>query len=403
MKLLMNILGIVVVLFVLWLLSYKKKDINYKQILIAILIQFALAFLLIKVPAGAQVLKALSDAVSAVINCGTTGLSFVFGGLADSKTGIFFVTVLGNIVFLSALVAFLNYVGILGFVIKWIGKGVGKLLGTTEVESFVAVANMFLGQTDSPVLISKYLNKMTDSEIMLVLVSGMGSVSVSVIGGYATSGIPMEYLLLGSALVPIGSILVSKIVLPQTEETTPISDLKVDRGTSSSALEAIADGAATGMQIAVSVAASLIAILSIVALINKGLGGIGGLFGYPELTLQVIFSYVFAPFGLLMGMDWNEALKEGAYLGSKLVANEFVAFEELGKVIRSYDARTATMMAVSLFGFANFSSMGICLSGIGVLCPEKRPVLSKLVFRGMLGGFAVSILSAMICGIVMLF
>lgn len=400
MKAILNLLGIVVVLGILWLISWKRKDVSFKMLLKGMIAQFIIALILVKVPAGRMVVSKISDAVTGVINCGSNGLSFVFGSLADSSapTGmIFAIQVLGNIVFLSALVSLLYYIGVLNFVVKWIGKAVGWIMGSSEVESFVAVANMFLGQTDSPILISKYLNKMTDSEIMVVLVSGMGSMSVSILGGYTALGIPMEYLLIASALVPIGSIMVSKIIFPQTEEVHEVGDIKMDnKGNNANVIEAVSEGAVTGMQMALSMGASLIAMVALVALINKGLGVFG-------ISLEQIFSYVFAPFGALMGLDPSEILMEGNLLGSKLVINEFVAFEQLGKIISSMDPRTAIMATISLCGFANFSSLGICVSGIGILCPEKKSTLARLVFRAMIGGVAVSLLSAMAVGFIMLF
>ena len=400
MKAILNLLGIVVVLGILWLISWKRKDVSFKMLLKGMIAQFIIALVLVKVPAGRMVVSKISDAVTGVINCGSNGLSFVFGSLADSSapTGmIFAIQVLGNIVFLSALVSLLYYIGVLNFVVKWIGKAVGWIMGSSEVESFVAVANMFLGQTDSPILISKYLNKMTDSEIMVVLVSGMGSMSVSILGGYTALGILMEYLLIASALVPIGSIMVSKIIFPQTEEIHEVGDIKMDnKGNNANVIEAISEGAVTGMQMALSMGASLIAMVALVALINKGLG----IFG---ISLEQIFSYVFAPFGALMGLDPSEILMEGNLLGSKLVINEFVAFEQLGKIISGMDPRTAIMATISLCGFANFSSLGICVSGIGILCPEKKSTLARLVFRAMIGGVAVSLLSAMAVGFIMLF
>lgn len=400
MKAILNLLGIVVVLGILWLISWKRKDVSFKMLLKGMIAQFIIALILVKIPAGRMVVSKISDAVTGVINCGSNGLSFVFGSLADSSapTGmIFAVQVLGNIVFLSALVSLLYYIGVLNFVVKWIGKAVGWIMGSSEVESFVAVANMFLGQTDSPILISKYLNKMTDSEIMVVLVSGMGSMSVSILGGYTALGIPMEYLLIASALVPIGSIMVSKIIFPQTEEVHEVGDIKMDnKGNNANVIEAVSEGAVTGMQMALSMGASLIAMVALVTLINKGLGVFG-------ISLEQIFSYVFAPFGALMGLDPSEILMEGNLLGSKLVINEFVAFEQLGKIISSMDPRTAIMATISLCGFANFSSLGICVSGIGILCPEKKSTLARLVFRAMIGGVAVSLLSAMTVGFIMLF
>ena len=281
------------VLAIMYLISWKKKNISVKMLVKAVIAQFLIAVILVKVPAGRYVVSRVSDAVTSVINCGQDGLSFVFGSLADSTAAagsVFAIQVLGNIVFLSALVSFLYYIGILGFVVKWIGKAVGKLMGTSEVESFVAVANMFLGQTDSP--------------------------------------------------MPV-------------------------------------------------------AMVALVAAVNKLLGVCG-------ISLQQVFSYVFAPFGFFLGLDPSEILLEGNLLGSKLVLNEFVAFQQLGGMISSMDYRTGMIFAISLCGFANFSSLGICVSGIAVLCPEKKSTLARLVFKAMLGGVAVSLISAMTVGLVTL-
>lgn len=398
MHLVLNLLGIVVVLGLLWLLSWNRKAINWKLVAKAVVAQFILAIIIIKVPLGQKLVSILSDGVTAVVNCGQEGLSFVFGDLADSsKMSVFFVQSLGGVVFVSALVEFLYYIGALGFVVKWLGKAVGKLMGTTAVESFVAVANMFLGQTSSPVLVSKYIGKMTDSEIMVILVSGMGSMEVSILAGYAACGIPMEYLLIASVLVPFGSILVAKMILPEIQAPLSIDDVKMDnKGSNANVIDAIVGGASTGMSMIIGIASSLIAVLGLVALINL-------ILGFANLNLETIFSYLFAPFGFLMGLNTQEALQEGMLLGQKLALNEFVAFGNLGTFINSLEPRFAMIASISLAGFANVSSMGICVGGIGVLCPEKRGTLSKLVVKAMLGGMLVSILSAMICGIVALF
>ncbi|MFB0663320.1 NupC/NupG family nucleoside CNT transporter, partial [Streptococcus pyogenes] len=388
------------VLGIVYAISFNRKSVSLSLIGKALIVQFIIALILVRIPLGQQIVSVVSTGVTSVINCGQAGLNFVFGSLADSgaKTGfIFAIQTLGNIVFLSALVSLLYYVGILGFVVKWIGKGVGKIMKSSEVESFVAVANMFLGQTDSPILVSKYLGRMTDSEIMVVLVSGMGSMSVSILGGYIALGIPMEYLLIASTMVPIGSILIAKILLPQTEPVQKIDDIKMDnKGNNANVIDAIAEGASTGAQMAFSIGASLIAFVGLVSLINMMLSGLG-------IRLEQIFSYVFAPFGFLMGFDHKNILLEGNLLGSKLILNEFVSFQQLGHLIKSLDYRTALVATISLCGFANLSSLGICVSGIAVLCPEKRSTLARLVFRAMIGGIAVSMLSAFIVGIVTLF
>ena len=400
MTILLNVIGIVVLLGGLYFFSSNKKLIDKKMIIKALVIQFILAFMLVKFPLGRLFIEKVSDVVTNILGYGREGLSFMFGSLADSSAvngSIFGIQTLGNIIFISALVAALYYLGIIGAVVKVIGGIIGKILGTPKVESFVATANMFLGQTESPILVSKYLKNMTESEIMLVLISGMGSMSATVLMGYAAMGIPMQYLLIGGSLVPLGSIIVSKIMLPEDKSLRidEAEEVKIDnKGDNANLISAISQGAQDGLNMALGIGASLIAIIAIVALVN----GVLGIFG---LSLEKILSVVFAPIGFLMGLDMNGVTLAGQLLGSKLVLNEFVAFGQLGEVIKTLDPRTALMLSVSLCGFANISSMGICISGISVFCPEKRNQLSKLAFRGMIGGFIVSLLSALIVGLIM--
>ena len=400
MQIIISLLGIVVLLGIMYLLSSDRKNIPYKTIIKALVIQFIIAFLLIRFPIGQVIVEKISDVVTQILSYGNEGLNFVFGGLSDASmpTGfIFGIQTLGNIIFVSALVSALYYLGVIGFIVKIIGKVVGKILGTTEVESFVAVANMFLGQTESPVLVSKYLGRMTNSEIVVVLVSGMGSMSATIIGGYTALGIPMKYLLIASALVPIGSIAIAKILLPESEKDMVKSleevSVSIEKDSNTNLLGAIADGAMSGLQTVLAIGASLIAIIGLVALVN-------GFLGIFNLSLEQIFSYIFAPLGFLMGVDSNEILTAGHLLGSKLVLNEFVAFQQLGSIFATLGERTQMVLSIALAGFANISSIGMCISGISALCPEKKNALAKLAFKSMIGGFAVSILSAMIVGIV---
>ena len=399
MKILLNVLGIVVLLSALYFFSSNKKLIDKKMILKALVLQFVLAFLLVKFPLGQTIIEKVSDVVTNILGYGAEGISFVFGSLSDSSapTGsIFGIQVLGNIIFISALVAALYYLGVIGAVVKGVGGAIGKVLGTSQVESFVATANMFLGQTESPILVSKYLKNMTESEIMLVLISGMGSMSATVLMGYSAMGIPMKYLLIGGALVPLGSIVVSKLMLPENPDLRmdATEEVKIDnKGDNANLISAISQGANDGLNMALGIGASLIAILAIVALVNGALG----IFG---LSLEKIFSVAFAPIGYLMGLSTSDDTLAGQLLGSKLVLNEFVAFGQLGEVIKTLDPRTALLLSISLCGFANISSIGICISGISVFCPEKRNQLAKLAFRGMIGGFLVSVLSALIVGLI---
>lgn len=398
MTLLLNIIGIIVVIFWLYLFSENKDEVDKKLIAKASLVQFILAFLLVKFPLGQKVIKVVSDFVTNVLNYGFEGVSFVFGSLADGSVGdIFAISVLANIVFTAALVGALYYLGVINFVVKLVGGAIQKLFGTSKVESFVAVANMFLSQTESPILVSKYLHTMTRSELLLLLVSGMGSMAASVLMGYVGMGIPMEYLLIAGALVPLSSIIVSKLLIPETNKEILIEDVVMNRkGGHTNIISAISEGASNGAQLAIGIGASLIAITGLVALVNGALGIIG-------LSLQQILSYVFAPLAYLMGINPEHVLTAGQLLGSKMVLNEFVAFGELGQIISSVDQRTGIIMAISLAGFANISSIGICISGISIFCPKRRNEISDIAFKGMIGGFLVSSLSAMIVGLLLLF
>lgn len=399
MKILLNLLGIGLVLFVSWTLSNDRNAIRWKEIGKMLIVELLIAFIIIKIPLGQRLITILANGITAVIQCGNEGLAFVFGDLFTGGTSdlyVFIVQSLGNIIFISALVNALYYLGVIGFVIKWIGKAVGKVTQTSEVETFVAVANMFLGHTESPILIAKYLPRLTDSEIFVILVSGMGSMSAAILGGYSALGIPMQTLLIASALVPIGSILISKILFPQTESIEEISEVKMDhKGNHTNVIDALSEGCHTGIQMVIYIGASIVGFMGIMALFNLFLGKIGW-------SLESIFGFIFAPLGFLMGFDGKDILLEGTLLGQKLILNEFIAFGELAPVLPSLDARSGLVAAISLCGFANISSMGMCIGGIGVLCPEKRGNISRLIVRATIGGVFVSINSALLVSIVSL-
>ena len=399
MKIIFNIFGIVFVFAICWLISYNRKSIRWKDIGRMFVVEFVIAFVIVKIPIGQKLITLLSDGIMAIINCGNEGLAFVFGDLfTGGSTGmyIFIVMSLGNIIFVSALVSALYYLGVIGFIVKWIGKAVGKITRTTEVETFVAVANMFLGHTDSPILVAKYLPRLTDSEIFVILVSGMGSMSASILGGYASLGIPMNSLLIASALVPIGSIMISKIMCPQTEEVQTVDEVKMDnKGNNTNVIDALSEGCNIGIQMVISIGASIVGFMGVMAIFDMVLGVVG-------LSFSQIFGYIFAPFGYFMGFEGSDILMEGTLLGQKMILNEFIAFGDLAGRLASLDARTALVATISLCGFANISSMGICIGGIGVLCPEKRGTISRLIVKATLAGVFVSINSALLVSIVSL-
>lgn len=386
----MTFFGIFVVLGILYLMSDNKKKIPFKTVGIAVGIQAVLAFFLVRFPLGQWLIKILSTGTTQLFSYANEGLAFVFGDLFGN--GYFFIDVLGVIIFLSALTGILNYLGVIGWVVKIIGGGVGKLLGTEKAESFVSVANMLLGQTESPFMVSKYIPKMTRSELMVVLVSGMGSMSASILVGYNLIGIPMNYLLIATAMVPIGSLLVAKILTPETEDSQ-IKDVTVEtKGDNTSVFSAMADGVNNGLQMALGIGASLIAGIAIIALIN----GFLGIFG---VSLEGILGYVFMPIGYLMGLGTEEALIAGELLGIKLSVNEFVAYSQMSPMIAGLSDRALAMLSIAIGSFGAFSSIPICVTGLSVFAPNKKNELSKLAMRGMFGGFFVPILSAMFVGL----
>lgn len=400
MKILLNLAGIVFVFAICWLFSGNRKSVPWKDIARMFLVEFLIAFFIVKVPVGQKAITVLSNGITAVINCGNEGLEFVFGDLFTGGSAgiyVFIIQSLGNIIFVSALVSALYYLGVLGFAVKWIGKAVGKVTKTTEVETFVAVANMFLGHTDSPILVAKYLPRLTDSEIFVILVSGMGSMSASILGGYCALGIPMKNLLIASALVPIGSIMISKVIFPQTEKAEEISEVKMDnKGNNTNVIDALSEGCSTGVQMVISIGASIVGFIGVMAIVDK-------ILGVFNLSCAQIFGYIFAPFGYFMGFEGSDILMEGTLLGSKLILNEFIAFGDLAGRLASLDARTALVATISLCGFANISSMGMCIGGIGVLCPEKRGTISRLIVKATIAGVLVSINSALLVSIILLF
>ena len=400
MKILLNILGIILVFGIGWLISVDRKAIKWKNVAIMFGVEFVIAFVIVKLPIGQKLVTVLSDAITAVISCGNEGLEFVFGDLFTGGTSgiyVFIVQSLGNIIFVSALVSALYYLGVLSFVIKWIGRGVGFITKTTEVETFVDVANMFLGHTDSPILVAKYLPKLTKSEIFVILVSGMGSMSAAILGGYSALGIPMSSLLIASALVPVGSIMISKVIYPQIEDVEAISGVKMDnKGNNTNVIDALAEGCNTGIQMVIYIGASIVGFMGVMAFFDLLLGNFG-------VSLSQIFGYIFAPFGFLFGFEGADIMMAGTLLGQKLILNEFIAFGSLAPVFEALDPRTALVATISLCGFANISSMGMCIGGIGVLCPEKRGVISQLIVKATLAGVFVSINSALLVSIVSLF
>ena len=411
MSSLISLLGIVVLLGIAYLLSNNRKAINFRTVFGALAIQVALGAFILYVPSGRDALLAVANGVSKVISYGNEGIKFLFGALAGDKVFevfggegfIFAVRVLPAIVFFSALISLLYYIGIMQWVIKIIGGALQRVLGTSQAESMSAAANIFVGQTEAPLIVKPYISKMTESELFAIMCGGLASIAGSVMAGYAGMGVPLTYLIAASFMAAPAGLLFAKILYPQTE--TFNDDIqKVDMEKTSNVLEAAAAGASSGMQLALNVGAMLIAFVALIALINGMLGGIGGWIGMPDLSLGMIFGWVFRPLAWVLGVPWGEAGVAGQMIGTKLAINEFVGYKEFALYLTP-DApmqladKTKAIITFALCGFANFSSIAILIGGLGGLAPNRRGDIARLGLKAVIAGSLANFLSATIAGL----
>ena len=400
MSVLSSILGMVVLIAIAVLLSNNRKAISIRTVLGALAIQVGFAALILYVPAGKQALGATADAVSNVIAYGNEGINFVFGGLADpSKPSgfIFAVKVLPIIVFFSGLISVLYYLGIMQVVIK--------VLGTSKAESMSAAANIFVGQTEAPLVVRPYIKNMTQSELFAIMVGGTASIAGSVMAGYAGMGVPLTYLIAASFMAAPAGLLFAKLMFPQTEQFSDKQPEDNDSEKPTNVLEAMAGGASAGMQLALNVGAMLIAFVGLIALINGILSGVGGWFGYGDVTLQSIFGLVFKPLAYLIGVtDGTEAGIAGQMIGMKLAVNEFVGYLEFAKYLQPDSAivlteKTKAIITFALCGFANFSSIAILIGGLGGMAPNRRSDVARLGLKAVIAGTLANLMSATIAGL----
>jgi CNT family concentrative nucleoside transporter len=406
----LNLVGIAVILGIAYAFSRKRTHINFKLVGCALLLQCATAFFVLKTAVGQWAVQGIANSVSKIYQFAGEGIAFMFGNLANVDTSwgfIFAVQILPIIIFFGALTAVLSHFGIVQCVVNGVSYVMRPLLGTTGAETLCAIANSFLGQTEAPLLIRNYLKNMTKSEMFVVMVSGMATISGSILVVYASMGVPVTHLLVSSVMAVPASILIAKILYPETEKTkTDKEDVQVTRERSSSnVFDAVFTGTSDGLQLAINVGAMLIAFLSLIAMLNYMLGYGASTINYllfqvgiapllPELNLNMIFSYFFAPFAYLFGFSGAEALTAGKLLGIKVGINEMVAFKELIK--SGLSERATNIMTYALCGFSNFSCIGIQVGGIGALVPEKRAWLTELGLMAVLGGALSNILSAMV-------
>ena len=406
MGILGSVLGIVVLLVIAVLFSNNRKAINLRTVLGALAIQIGFAALILYVPFGRDALQATANGVSNVIAYGNEGINFVFGGLADpSNVGfIFAVKVLPIIVFFSGLISVLYYLGIMQVVIKVIGGALQAALGTSKAESMYAAANIFVGQTEAPLVVRPYIKNMTQSELFAIMAGGTASIAGSVMAGYAGMGVPLTYLIAASFMAAPAGLLFAKILFPQTEQFNDKQPETDDSEKPTNVLEAMAGGASAGMQLALNVGAMLIAFVGLIALINGILGGVGGWFGYGDLTLQSIFGWIFKPLAYLIGVSWDESAIAGQMIGMKLAVNEFVGYLEFAKYLQPDTAvvlseKTKAIITFALCGFANFSSIAILIGGIGGMAPNRRGDVARLGLKAVVAGTLANLMSATIAGL----
>ena len=406
MGILGSVLGIVVLLIIAVLFSNNRKAINLRTVLGALAIQIGFAALILYVPFGRDAFQATANGVSNVIAYGNEGINFVFGGLSDpSNAGfIFAVKVLPIIVFFSGLISVLYYLGIMQVVIKVIGGALQAALGTSKAESMSAAANIFVGQTEAPLVVRPYIKNMTQSELFAIMAGGTASIAGSVMAGYAGMGVPLTYLIAASFMAAPAGLLFAKILFPQTEQFNDKQPETDDSEKPTNVLEAMAGGASAGMQLALNVGAMLIAFVGLIALINGILGGVGGWFGYGDLTLQSIFGWIFKPLAYLIGVSWDESAIAGQMIGMKLAVNEFVGYLEFAKYLQPDTAvvlseKTKAIITFALCGFANFSSIAILIGGIGGMAPNRRGDVARLGLKAVVAGTLANLMSATIAGL----
>ncbi len=401
--------GMLLILLLAFALSSGRRNIRLRVVGAAFALQAGIAVLVLYVPAGKNVIQAMAEGVSNLLGYASAGTNFIFGPLASPDMGgnSFAIAALPVIIFFSALISILYYLKIMQFMIKWVGGGIQKITGISKVESLCAAANIFVGQSESPLVIRPYLANLTESQLFTVMSVGMAGVAGTILAAYAAMGIRVDYLLAAAFMSAPGGIMMAKIIMPDNPDDAAPEDLIVsaqyEDEKPANIIMAAAMGAQTGVKLAVAVGAMVLAFVALVALANGILGGIGGWFGYSELSFQVIIGYIFAPIMYLLGVPWEEALRAGGLFGTKVVLNEFVAFIELGKMQDGISPLTNAIVIFALCGFANFSSIAIQLAVTGGLAPNQRPVIARLGLRALAAGSLANLMSAALAGILLSF
>ena len=415
-RFLIGIAGIVVILGLAVLLSTNRRAIRLRIVGAAFALQVAIAVLVLYSSVGKQVLGTLSGGVSNLLGYSQKGTEFLFGPLASPAIGgnSFAIAALPVIIFFASLVSILYYLGIMQLVVRWVGGGIEKVIGVSKVESLCAAANIFVGQSESPLVIRPYLAGLTPPQLFTVMTSGMAGVAGTILAAYASMGVSIDYLLAASFMAAPAGILMAKIIMPDAilppagelplgdvreDEAIALADATHDDEKPANLIMAAAQGAQTGVKLAVAVGAMVLAFVALVALANGLLGGIGNWFGVADLSFQRILGYVFQPVMVLLNVPWNEAGIAGGLFGEKIVLNEFVAYIDLARQAKDLSPRTVAVVTFALCGFANFSSIAIQMAVTGSLAPNQRPMIAKLGIRALLAGSLANLMSAALAGL----
>ncbi|KTE11361.1 NupC/NupG family nucleoside CNT transporter [Sphingopyxis sp. H115] len=411
MERLIGLLGIVALLAIAVLFSSNRRWIRPRIVIPAFLLQAGFAVLVIGTPWGRAVIQAMSNGVSNLLSYADEGTRFLFGDVltqAPYGKAVFAIGALPVIIFFASLISVLYYLGIMQLIIKWVGGAIQKVTGITKVESLGAAANIFVGQSESPLVIRPYLAGLTPPQLFTVMTVGMAGVAGTILGAYAGMIGPhlLPYLLAASFMSAPGGILMAKIMMPDDPKDIGIEPVVMpeashDEEKPANIIMAAAQGAQTGVKLAVAVGAMVMAFVALVALANGILAGIGGWFGYESLSFQAIIGAVFRPVMWLMGVPWEESATVGGLFGSKVVLNEFVAFIDLGRAQGEMSMAAVAIATFALCGFANFSSIAIQMAVTGGLAPNQRPMIAKLGLKALLAGSLSNLMSAALAGLML--
>lgn len=403
MERLISLLGLIVMLGIAFALSENKKHIQWRTVLSGVGLQVLFGLLILKTDIGRSVFDTIGKGFNAILGYTAEGAKFLFGSLAvpsDNIGFIFATMVLPTIIFMSSLMSVLYHLGIMQKVVEVVAKVMMKVMKTSGAESLAAAANIFVGQTEAPLVIKPYVNLMTKSEIMCLMTGGMATVAGGVLAAYVGFGIDPGHLLAASVMSAPAALVCAKLMVPELENSATAGVVKIDLPkVADNVIDAAATGASDGLKLAVNVAAMLLAFIALIAMLNGILGGIGGLLGFPGLSFELLMGYLNAPVAWLLGVPWEDCFKVGSILGKKIVLNEFVGYLDLVQMKGQMSERAAVLTTYALCGFANFSSIAIQLGGIGTMAPEKRPILAKYGMYSLIGGTLACYMTACIAGL----